>query len=150
MNVQQGCIYCRRRKALLIRSVCEGFSREISVLSEYESSRCFISKNIVRGEGNHSTCLRQRLCSVHTRDIPSPKALQTLLEPRFLTLLQKHTLESWSSKIQFINISKDQESYLVFILKIMLIRETNCFAFYCSVKNQRVMCFVVRLTKLRT
>jgi len=27
--------------------------------------------------------------------------------------------------------------------------ETNCFAFYCSLRNLRVLCFPVRLTKLR-
>lgn len=38
-------------KAFFMLSVCEGFNYEISMISEYECIRCFISKNIVGVKG---------------------------------------------------------------------------------------------------
>lgn len=64
----------------------EGFNTEISMVSEYKCIRCFISKNIVGKRESFHLWERTFLCSVHTRDDPSPRALHTLLEPHFLTL----------------------------------------------------------------
>lgn len=63
----------------------EGTNKEMSVISEYECIRLFKKHS---GGKREPFSLFENICAlIHTRDYPSPRALHSLLEPHFLTLL---------------------------------------------------------------
>lgn len=56
----------------------EGLSKEISMVSEYDCLRCFLSKNTVRGERKPFSLLKRTLVLLSTREITLLQDLRTL------------------------------------------------------------------------
>lgn len=67
-------VYCRKKLAYVI---CEGFNKEIFMVSEYKCIRCFISKNIVGGKGIIQL-VREHFCVLSTLEITLHQGLCTL------------------------------------------------------------------------